>query len=163
MCDRKWVLTVCLAVHGRLMSKLRENLRCHLSPVHDFTVAACYASNEISFLTSLGSIGPPRSNAKGSFPYVIVASPHLFSQIFPTNSAFSSFFYLHIFLGFPVLPCPWRFQFKTCSSMAEESFFNVCLTHFHFRSLIGIATSCWCCCVCVCVCVCVCPQFVILR
>jgi len=82
---------------------------------------------------------------KDSLPYTIMASPQLFSQIFATDSAFSSFFLLQIFLCLPALPCPWRFQFKAHSSMPEESFFSVCPTHFHFRRLIGIATNCFVC------------------
>lgn len=48
---------------------------------------------------------------------------------------------LHLFLGISPLCCPWRFQLKNCFVLAEESFFNIRQTHFHFYSLICTATG----------------------
>ena len=48
---------------------------------------------------------------------------------------------LHLFLGISLLCCPWRFQLKNCFVLAEESFFNMRQTHFHFYSFICTATG----------------------
>ena len=48
---------------------------------------------------------------------------------------------LHLFLGISRLCCPWRFQLKNCFVLAEESFFNIRETHFHFYSFVYTATG----------------------
>ena len=48
---------------------------------------------------------------------------------------------LHLFLGISLLCCPWRFQLKNSSVLAEESFFNIRQTHFHSDSFICTATG----------------------
>jgi len=105
MCDRKWVLTVYLEVNIRLM-KLQENLRCHLSKVHNFTVAAFLLQMKSVLLLHLTASRLYEATPKDSFPNIVMASPQIFSQIFTTNSAFSSFFFSRsfwVFLFFIVL------------------------------------------------------------
>ena len=48
---------------------------------------------------------------------------------------------LHLFLCISLLCCPWRFHLKNFFVLAEESFFNVRQTHFHFYSFICSATG----------------------
>jgi len=48
---------------------------------------------------------------------------------------------LHLFLGLSLLCCPWRYQLKNYFVLADEAFFNIRQTHFHFNSFICTATG----------------------
>jgi len=73
--------------------------------------------------------------ASALFPAIALISLH----VFPNTSDFFSL--LQFLLGPPLLRFPWGLQLKTHSSTAKESFLSECPIHFHFPTLICIATG----------------------
>jgi hypothetical protein len=71
------------------------------------------------------------------FPAIALTSLHFF----PNTSDFFSIILLQFLLGPPLLRFPWGLQLKTHSSTANESFLSECPIHFHFPTLICIATG----------------------
>lgn len=138
---RKCVLTVYLEVTDRMMSKLQENLRCHLSTEHIFTVASCFAPNDINYFT-LQYQASTKQRQRARF--------HILSLPLPNSSVRSSpliqlsplsFFFrsLWVFIFFLVLGGS---NSKLIRLWQKNPSSVVCPTHFHVRSLICSVTSC---------------------